>query len=107
MAEVIYFLDGSHAIVTDPVADFRSIIREKLGDEAERLLDDVLSGLTAEYIDGKEIEYEKIADGYYQMLHSAVDELYCLMQLIDSPRINKVKLLKSCKNIHDSIKKNL
>lgn len=107
MAEVIYFLDGSHAIVTDPVADFRSIIREKLGDEAERLLDDVLSGLTAEYIVGKEIEYEKIADGYYQMLHSAVDELYCLMQLIESPRINKVKLLKSCKNIHDSIKKNL
>ena len=109
MAYVLYIPDGTREIVkpgTEPddlKYALRDVIERRLGAECAALYDEVNAEPQAQQGD----DYEVIADGYLQMLHSAVDELDAIMHQFDGARLNRDKLWNSLRQLRHSINSNL
>lgn len=108
---VIEFLNGEREVFLGNSEDcLRRVIREKLGDDTECLLDTFLEENNGEIETWKNIadENERIADGYYGMLNNALSELEAILEaILESNRIDKKKVYKLICECKDEIKSNI
>lgn len=99
MANTLYFNDGSHEVIFgDELEAMRRIIYEKLGSDAEAMFNDIVSTFKGEYGDGD--DYERIADGYRNMLVDVMNDLH---EALSQPRLNRKRL----ERIHRNLDRNL
>ena len=84
--------------ILDPESDLRYIIDQDLGPEATMLYDEVISDLKGYDLEGD--DYEKIADGYRDMLVQVMNDLH---EIISQPRLNRKRLTE----VYERLDKNL
>ena len=109
MNRMIYFPDGSSEAVYGSTTDeikyrFSDILENKCGLEAAQLFQEL--ALREEKVNND--DYERISDGYYQMLNSTVDELDAILESIkEGKRLNRDKLYASILRIRNEINSNI
>ncbi len=109
MNRLVYFPDGSHEAVYGSTVDeikyrFSDILENKCGHEAAQLFQEL--AFREEKVNND--DYERISDGYYQMLNSTVDELDAILESIkEGKRLNRDKLYTSILRIRNEINSNI
>lgn len=91
MARTLYLNDGStEVVIGDQEEVLGRIIEERLGRDCKELFDDIKDEWIEEPWDtnGKE-DYERIADGYYQMLQNALENLDTALKFFSQSRLNR------------------
>lgn len=108
---VIEFLDGEREVFLGNNEDcLRRIVREKLGNDTEYLLDTFLEESNEKIETWKNIadENERIADGYYGMLNNILSELEAILEyMFEANRIDKQKVYRLIRECKDEIKNNI
>lgn len=101
MADVLYFPDGGREVIFgDPEEALRKVIYERLGRDAEEMYKSVIADIKHEFSPEGRDDYERIADGYRNMLVDVMNELH---EAISQPRLNR----KSIERIYRNLDKNL
>lgn len=99
MARTLYLNNGSTEYIFAGETEqdkLQEIIREHLGRDCEELYEEVIDELK----DTDPDEYEKIADGYHNLL---VDTLNSLAEALAKPRLDRKKI----ERIHNHLNHNL
>lgn len=110
MAETVYLNDGSMEIILVDRGEFlENLIRDKLGDDAARCFVEYVTGLAEEISLTNEstAEQERSADSYIQMCHNACDTFREILDLLDTPRLNRKALRGAVQKGFDDLYKNL
>ena len=98
MARTLYLNDGSTEVV----------IGERLGRDCKELFDDIKEEWSEEPWDtnGRE-DYERIADGYYQMLQNGLENLNTALKFFSQSRLNRKELQKCLQEARNDLYNNL
>lgn len=110
MADVVFLNDGSmEVILCEKDVFFENLLYERLGEDAARCFRKFVDGLQHGPAEFKEQvkELEQTADGYYQMCHEACDNLTKIIELLNSPRLDRRALKRAAQNAYNAIWKNL
>lgn len=106
MAQTLYMPDGSTEIVFgDQEGTLQKVIYERLGRDCEELYKEILADLREELTGGD--DYEKIADGYKNMLNDTLEGLVEILYEFDKPRLNRQKVQKALKALRDNLHDNM
>lgn len=108
MARTLYLPDGSTEIIfNDPEETLGKVIYERLGRDCEELYKELLNE-ARHPLDGEEgDDFEHIADGYLTLLQDTMQELRAVMDMFSASRLDRQKVYRGLKTIHDNISKNL
>lgn len=101
MARTLYLNDGSTEVV---IGDQEEV----LGRDCKELFDDIKEEWIEEPWDtnGKE-DYERIADGYCQMLQNALENLDTALKFFSQSRLNRKELQKCLQEARNDLYNNL
>ena len=99
MARTLYLNDGStEYVLSDETEVLKRIIGEHLGRGCEELFQEIMDECWEHKYASE--DWEKIADGYFNML---MDTLNSLKEELDKPRLNR----KHIETIYNDLDKNL
>ena len=99
MARTIYFPDGSREDLLSggTPEELERILRERLGDEVA----DLFLELRCPEEEGD--DYEFACDSYRACLQDAVDELRAALSVLETPRSDRKKVIRSLEKVIKSI----
>lgn len=100
MARTLYLNDGStEVVIGDQEEVLGRIIEERLGRDCKELFDDIKYEWIEEPWDTNDKEdYERIADGYYQMLQNVLENLNTALTFFKQSRLNRKELQKNLRS---------
>lgn len=101
MARTLYLNDGSTEVV---IGDQEEV----LGRDCKELFDDIKYEWIEEPWDTNDKEdYERIADGYYQMLQNVLENLNTALTFFKQSRLNRKELQKCLQEARNDLYNNL
>lgn len=109
MARTLYLNDGStEVVIGDQEEVLGRIIEERLGRDCKELFDDIKYEWIEEPWDTNDKEdYERIADGYYQMLQNVLENLNTALTFFKQSRLNRKELQKCLQKARNDLYNNL
>ena len=110
MAETVFLEGGRVEVIFGDKGDFlERLIREELGDDAARCFNEYVSSLKEETrcVTDSADEKERSADGYYAMCQDALESFGRILELLESPRLNRAALKSATQSGYDDLNSNL
>lgn len=112
MAHVMEMKDGKTAAVFE-LGDVLEMVEEYAGPEPRRFIEEQAAEIEQEKADFEEQEkyyegrIEKMEDHQRALLNDVKEEVEAMEQLLDAPRLNRVKLYAAVRNIRKMIQTEL